>query len=815
MFARIAFPVPYIDYFTYAIPDRLKQRIRPGMIVNAPFGNQSAAGVVIEIVEESDIPSADIREITGLRDPDLSIPAELLSLVLYTSGYYGTTPGMVLKSALPPGALQRRKVFFYPGLDRGSEVNEEALLKLIKKISDKPGKWSFGDLRQFDGVTRRAVDSLISKGIISVSPFRTMREERPIGKERWLKAAINSIPEKTGLGPKSRKLFELLIESKNGIKMSMLKDIGISSSSAAALHRRGLIEYEYKDREIADIGGLKSLVKEEVFELTLWQRSALEKIEAAVRAGSHTGFLLYGVTSSGKTQVYLEAAKFAIENGKSVLVLVPEITLTPQIIARFERFLKIAPLVWHSHLSPADRVAMFKAARSGRGRLIVGARSAIFSPLENLGLIIVDEEQDHSYKQDDPAPRYNARDLALKRGQITGAAVVLGSATPSVESYHAAVCGRLDLLTLPQRVAGSGDPRIKIISTVASTEPARDSRPIFPEGFWPVSEALHTELSIRMKRNEQIIILLNRRGYSSSVVCFECGWLGKCPDCDIGWTYYKNRNKVICHYCGMEKKGPTVCPTCGSARLSFRGAGTERLEETLRHLFPEAPIKRLDSDAASRKWESRNILEEFGRGGFRILIGTQMVAKGHHFPAVGFVAIIGADIGLSLPDFRAAERVLQLLIQASGRAGRSSRKSAPGTVMVQTFTPGANVFDFLKAHDYTGFLECEKEIRKTMGYPPYRRLIQVIVSSDNSSKASRAAKSLKEDINDISVDKHIEVLGPARSPIFKRGKHYRYQLLLKIPLEEESEDLLRVLNGTARRARGFSVRIDVDPVTFI
>jgi primosomal protein N' (replication factor Y) len=458
---------------------------------------------------------------------------------------------------------------------------------------------------------------------------------------------------------------------------------------------------------------------------------------------------------------------------------------------------------------------MFKAARSGKGRLVIGARSAIFCPLENLGLIIVDEEQDHSYKQDDPAPRYNARDLALKRGQIAGAVVVLGSATPSVESYHAAACGKLDFLTLPQRVAGSGNPGIKIISTAIKPEQKRDSRLVFPRGFWPISEALYTELSIRMKRKEQVIILLNRRGYSSSVVCFECGWLGKCPDCDIGWTYYKSRNKVACHYCGMEKMGPTVCPKCESANLSFRGAGTERLEETLRQLFPGATIRRLDSDVALRKWKSRDILDEFGRGGFRILIGTQMVAKGHHFPAVGFVAIIGADIGLSLPDFRATERVLQLLVQASGRAGRSGKKSASGTVMVQTFAPQAIIFKYLKAHDYTGFLESEIKVREAMGYPPFKKLIQAIVSSNSPSKASRGAKSLKEDIKDISVDKHIEVLGPAQSPIFKRGKHYRFQILLKIALEDEPEDLLRVLNEAARRARGFSVKIDVDPLTFV
>ncbi len=815
MFARIAFPIPYIDYFTYAIPDRMSGHLRPGMIVNAPFGNQSAAGVVLEIVEKSDIPSTDIREIIGLRDPELSIPPELLGLVSYTAGHYGTTPGMVLKSALPPGTLQRRKVFFYPGFDKKHETYDERVLEFTKKISDEPGRWSFGDLKQFDGITRRTVDSLISRGIISVSPFKTRRDEGPIGKERWLKAAIDSIPEKIRLGPKARQLLESLIESENGIRLSALKDMGFSQSSAATLHRRGLIEYEYRDREIADIGSLKSLVKEEVFELTLWQRSALEKIETAVGAESHKGFLLYGVTSSGKTQVYLEAAKYTIEQGKSVLVLVPEITLTPQIIARFERFLKIPPLVWHSRLSPVERVGMFKAARSGKGRLIIGARSAIFCPLENLGLIIVDEEQDHSYKQDDPAPRYNARDLALKRGQMTGAVVVLGSATPSVESYHAAVYGRLDLLTLPQRVAGSGNPRIEIISTAVKPETDRDSRPIFPGGFWPISEALYTELSIQMKRNKQVIILLNRRGYSSSVVCFECGWLGKCPDCDIGWTYYKSRNKVICHYCGMEKRGPTVCPTCGSANLSFRGAGTERLEETLRQLFPEAPIKRLDSDVASKKWESRDILDEFGRGGFKILIGTQMVAKGHHFPAVGFVAIIGADTGLSLPDFRATERVLQLLIQASGRAGRSSRRSAPGLVMVQTFAPQSTIFKFLKAHDYIGFLESEIGVRETMGYPPFKRLVQIVVSSTNSSEASRAAKRIKDDIKDVSVDKHIEVLGPAQSSIFKRGKHYRFQLLLKVPLDDEMDSLLGVLNGIARQARGFAVKVDVDPVTFV
>ena len=814
MFARVAFPIPYRDYFTYRVPDRMQEYLRRGTIVTAPFGNQSATGVVLEILRTSDVPEEHIKEISAIGDPELAVRPDIFELVIDTARYYGTTSGMVFRSALPPGTFLRKKLYFYPGFEKQSDKPNEMLRDFIEKVWNEPGRWSFADLRRFDGVDRATVNSLVETGIISVSPFKAGSRVILAGKERWLRAAIDVVPDGIKSQSKAYELLSALISSKDGIRSSTLKDKGFSPSSAATLHRRGLIEFVYRDKGIADIGSLSSLREEKVMELTLWQRAALEKIEEAADSGRYRGFLLYGVTSSGKTQVYLEAAGHAMERGKSVLVLVPEITLTPQIIARFERFLGLTPLVWHSGMNPSERAQVYRAAGSGKGKLVIGARSAVFCPMENPGLIVVDEEQDGSFKQDDPAPRYNARDLAIRRAKMTGSTVVLGSATPSMESYYMAREGQLELVTLPQRVAGRADPKIEIIST-ASWGREISSRPIFPEGFWPVSETLLNELSIRLKRKDQVIILLNRRGYSSSVVCFECGWLGKCPDCDIGWTYYKSRGMMICHYCGQERKGPTVCPVCGSGRLSFRGAGTERLEETLNHLLPKARIKRLDSDTATRRWQSRDILDDFGRGKFDILLGTQMVAKGHHFPSVEFVAVIGADIGLSLPDFRASERALQLLIQAAGRAGRAGGKSRQGLVMVQTFSPQARIFEALRDYDYIGFLENEIPVRKEVHYPPFSRLIQVIISSSQSARALRAADKIKDDSGKIAADKGIVILGPARSPLFRRGKQCRYQLLFKVPPEEETGELLDCLNRIARSARGYSVRIDVDPVSFI
>ncbi len=814
MYARIAFPIPRNDFFTYRIPEAMRDGLRSGMLVTAPFGSQAAIGVVLEIVDSADMESAEIREISGIGDPELAVPPDLLDLSLRASKRYGTSAGMVLKAALPPGTLQRKKAYFYPGPVFSDPKSDELIGGFLGLIKERPGELSYSNLKGFDHIGRGKLDELIAAGVISTSSFKGSRAV-PRGKERRLMAADDHAFDLLKRGSKSELLLAAVRGAKDGISVSELKKQGFSPTVISGLLKKGLVKETFGDRELSDRGGMKSMREEAIVDLTLWQKSALEKIEGGLRSDSYRGFLLYGVTSSGKTQVYMEAAREAMELGKSVLMLVPEIALTPQIISRFESFFKVPPLIWHSNLNPTERAIVYKAAASGKARLLVGARSAVFSPMRELGLIIVDEEQDHSYKQDDPAPRYNARDLAIIRGNLIGAVVVLGSATPSAESYHAAKTGELELLSLPQRVAGRGNPGIEIISTVIDPDSSSDEPPIFPKGFWPISRPLHAELSVRIKNKEQVIILLNRRGYSSSVVCFECGWLGKCPDCEIGWTYHKTTNTLICHYCGQEQKGLLICPECGSARLSFRGAGTQRVEETLNSLFPGAEVKRLDSDSVSKKWESRETLDRFSRGEFKILLGTQMVAKGHHFPEVGFVAVIGADIGISLPDFRASERALQLLIQAAGRAGRSSKRKDSGLVMVQTFSPGDPVFEYLKRDDYVGFLENELSIRENLGYPPFRRLIMILVSSIDRGKALGGIKDLKSRISPLAAKAGAEILGPAPSPMLKRGKQYRYQMLMKISPSAEPESLLDSINSFSKGAKGMSIRVDVDPVTFL
>jgi primosomal protein N' (replication factor Y) len=815
MFAKVALPVPHFDYFTYQIPIDVAGLVTPGMLVTVPFRNQAAIGVVLEICEESDISNEYIKEIIGVCDPELQAPSNILKLALYVSNQYLAPPGMVFKSILPPGTLIRRKQYFYPGINQNLANLDGSLRNFVLTISERPGQYTYSDLRNFEGVMRSDVDELIRIGLISVSPFREHLTKIPRGKERWLRAKGESASPNLKEGSSSKALFEILLKIKDGISIKALQTQGISPSARETLIRHSLAEYFYQDKEFVESGGLKSLGKENAVELTLWQESALQRIVSSIDTGLNKGFLLYGVTSSGKTQVYLEATKHTLARGKSVLVLVPEISLTPQIIERFERFLGISPLVWHSHLSPTDRLLVFKSAKAGKCRLVIGARSAIFAPLQDLGLIVIDEEQDHSYKQDDPAPRYNARDVALERGNIDNATVLLGSATPSVESYYRSKIGELELLSLPQRVAGKGNPNIEVISTAFKTEPTAGKPTIFPRGFRPLSEPLYRELSIRLKKKEQAIILLNRRGYASAVLCFECGWLGKCPDCEIGWTYHKTQDRMICHFCGRSEKGPLACERCGSTRLSFRSAGTQRLEETLKRLLPDAKTIRLDSDVAGKKWGSRDILDAFGRGKYRILLGTQMVAKGHHFPRVGFVAVISADIGLSLPDFRASERVLQLLTQAAGRAGRSSKKGDPGMVMVQTFSPDDPVFSYLKAHDFVGFLEDEIKMRQALGYPPFKRLILLVVSATDNSRAKESAESLKNEISPVAIREDMEILGPAESPILKRGKLFRYQLLLKISHDAAPKEFLGVLNDFMKSSRGIDIRVDVDPVSFM
>ena len=814
MFARVALPVPFNEFFTYRVPDGIAETLAPGMLAIVPFRKSAVTGVVLSLESESDTALEEVREISALGDPELMVPLEIMQLAQFASRRYVTTPGMVLKSALPPGTMSYRKMYFYPGVSASTADISSKARDFVNQITISPGKSSYADLKRLGPGERDEIDGLIRTGVLAVSPFKAEGEYYR-GKEKWVNAIQARLPESLRKTIRSAILFDALLENPDGLRVSALKELGFSARSAATLVRKGAAEFVYKMKELSEIGSMKSLPREDAIELNLWQQSALERVVASLGRNEKKSFLLYGVTSSGKTQVYLEAASRVLDAGGSILVLVPEISLTPQIIARFQRFLKTTPSIWHSRLSQTERLIIYKNSNLGKSRLVIGTRSAIFAPLRNLRLIVVDEEQDHSYKQDDPAPRYSARDIALERARFSNAVVILGSATPSAESYYLSRIGQLQLLTLPQRVAGPGNPKIEIISTAFKPEPRPSEPPIFPKGFRPITEKLYNEISIRIKNREQVILLLNRRGYSSAVVCFECGWVGKCPDCEIGWTYHKTGDRMICHYCGRDSRGLNACQQCGSSRLSFRSAGTERLEETLKKILPAARTVRLDTDAAAGKWEARDILDDFGKGKYDILLGTQMVAKGHHFPRVSLVGVVGADVGLSLPDFRATERVLQLLTQAAGRAGRSSRKKDLGLVMIQTVAPENPIFRYLISNDFPGFLEDELKIRMALGYPPYKRLVLIVVLSTSAVKCAKSAAEFKDEILLATADRKIDILGPVESPVFKRGKLYRYQLLLKIPLEIEPSELLRTVDDFIKRLRGVNVRIDVDPVSFM
>lgn len=503
MFAHVALPVPHSEFFTYRVPPEMTDLAAPGALAVVPFRDQAVTGVILELIDRAEFPGQNIREINALGDPELRVPPDLMRLVMLTARRYLTGPGMVLRSALPPGTMQRRKMYFYPGAPEKAEGVTPAEYKFLMRVAEEPGRWSYTDRGRLGGIGRMEIEALERSGAVTVSPFKAIRPGFPRGKERWIKAVAGANPETLKAGSKALTLFAALEENPAGLSLAALRDLGFSTATALTLVKKGLAEVFYRDRELGEIGAMKSLAREDAPVLTLWQQAAMEKIADAVRSGRNKGFLLYGVTSSGKTQVYLEAARLALSLGRSVLVLVPEISLTPQIIVRFERFLGKAPLVWHSHLSPVERLTVFKACNSGRGRIVIGTRSAIFAPLKDLGLIIVDEEQDHSYKQDDPSPRYNARDLALERGRLSGATVVLGSATPSVETYHRAKCGELETLTLPQRVAGFGSPKIELVSTAFKPELGKKQAPVFPRGFRPISEKLYEELTIRLKKKSR------------------------------------------------------------------------------------------------------------------------------------------------------------------------------------------------------------------------------------------------------------------------------------------------------------------------
>ena len=643
---------------------------------------------------------------------------------------------------------------------------------------------------------------------------KALQEILPGGKNiRSKKAAavIVQHPESPlpALTPRQRQVFEA-IRQESGVAMADLRQrLGNIRPVLVALEKKGLVEIISREtirplptrKKVGPAAGRPVA--------NAWQEKALQAIRQNLQAGGFKTFLLHGITGSGKTEVYLQAMEETQRTGGGVILLVPEIALTPQLLTRLEeRFGSKNIAVLHSGVSRAIRYDQWRLLQAGKLRIAVGARSALFAPVRELRLIIVDEEHDSSYKQEERLP-YSARDMAVVRGRMAGATVLLGSATPAVQTYFNARSGKFTALSIPQRIAARPLPAVEIVDM-------KMERALREEGAATVlSRRLATAIGETLARQRQVLLLLNRRGYHTLLICRDCGQPVRCRNCEVSLIHHAREQVWKCHYCDYSLAGQSVCPHCRSTRMGAYGIGTERLEEEIRKRFPAARIRRMDSDTMDSRGAHEELLHDLGQEKIDILVGTQMISKGHDFPGVTLVGVVLADTSLNLPDFRAAERTFQLLTQVSGRGGRGDE---PRQVIIQTFNPGHYALQTAKSYDYEGFYEAEISLRRSLGYPPYTRLIQLTLSCLQPEKGEEAGDRLaalaRELIAARGEGKPATVVGPAEAPLFRLRGRYRWQLLLKGDDSRTLRSLTRELLSRFH-APGVQLKVDVDPVYFM
>src|SRR5437879_1108571 len=719
----------------YSVPETLAERIGIGSRVRVPFRDKSALATVLATLEHSD--AKGIRPIEALVGEAPAISESLLELAKWMSTYYCCPLETVMRSLLPQ-VIRRAEVGW----------KKQLFVQPLTKID--------GD--KIDSLRKRA--------------------------------------------PRQAELLEAIAKLEKPMPAAqLLRKTSFDNQTLRALAKRGLIELREEAVE-RDPHADEQFIATTNLELNAEQALAVSKITDALAAPETAKpILLQGVTGSGKTEIYLQAIRTALERGKSAIVLVPEISLTPQTVERFKsRFSELHEVVavLHSHLSEGERHDEWHKIHSGRARIVIGARSAVFAPLKELGLMIVDEEHETTYKQEE-APRYHARDVAVVRAKIEKCAVVLGSATPSLESYHNATTGKYELLTLTQRVDDQRMPLIRIVDLRLE----RRKEKIAPI----LSEKLSQAITDRLEKREQTILFLNRRGFSTSLLCSNCGEVRECPNCSVALTFHRHMARLSCHLCGHTAAVPKKCPACSKDALIYAGFGTEKVESTVSHIFPKANVRRMDADSMTRKEAYRETLRNFRTGKIDILVGTQMIAKGLHFPNVTLVGIINADLALHLPDFRAGERTFQLLTQVAGRAGRGE---TPGEVFVQTYTPFSPSIQFARHHDFAGYFQQELEFRERCDFPPFKHAILITVRSAHEGRAKLSAETLKRRLKDALPEEFI--LGDATTaPLEKLQGQFRFHILIRGEAIMRLSRLVRETLDKLPFPEDVTVTVDVDP----
>ena len=807
IFIEVAVGLPIFKTFHYQVPEKLVNSIDVGKRVLVPFGGRKITGYVLTVLGES--VWKDTKEIIDILDDIPLFSPEMVPFFQWVANYYLAPLGEVLKTALPGGINigTRLRIIL---TEKGKEY--------LKSLTTGDPQWKILTRIEKGEIRSR---SRFLKDHRHESPYHLLNfwQKEEIVKLVHQLNKVQTRPKKIrfahyldGVKKEEEKLSskqgEILsfIKKKNKISLPHLrKEFGEISSPVRRLEERGFIAL--KEEEV-----YRSPVELECFEdkkdheLTRDQKYSLSRIMEGIVSATYSPYLLYGVTGSGKTEVYLRAIKAARDRKKGAIVLVPEIALTPQLVERFRSHFGDTIGLLHSGISPGERYDQWRRIKRGEAKIVIGARSAVFAPVDDLGIIIVDEEHDSSYKQDDRL-KYHARDIALVRAKLSGAVVVLGSATPSVESFDNTEKGKLTRLHLPLRVEGRPMPRVRIVDM--KKEPKKKGE------YLILSRVLIDAIRANLEEKNQVMLFLNRRGFATFLICPDCGFTFRCPNCSVTLTHHLHTRKLRCHYCDYAIPVSSICPACQGLQVNFFGMGTERLEEEVKMLFPGVKVGRMDRDTTTKRMSHQKILTSLRKGDIDLLVGTQMIVKGHDFPGVTLVGVISADLSLNLPDFRASERTFQLLAQVAGRTGRGDRL---GEVIIQTFNPDYFSIASAKNHDYPGFFQKERALRKEFGYPPFSYLVNLRLSGKSEKATEQSSRKLGQICHSLVEGKNLEVLGPVPAPLAKiKGKH-RWQILLKAPKRATLQNFIRNLFNTLDQKQidqGVNLTVDVDPYNML
>ncbi len=825
-YAEITVPLPIHQTYTYEIPPDLEPFISPGYRVVVPLGKRKITGYVVSITTKCD--RTDLKPIYDLLDASPALMPDLLSLAKWISVYYLSPLGEVIKAMLPGGINieSHIRLDLLKSAEQIQEYIQEHKFPTQEKILNLLLEHNNLTIQQIRKIIRRSslsfsITKLIQAGFISQEVVLSKALTKP-KYEIWLRVTplllytaekkYNEILTELSKSAPSRALcLKIIYEHQEISQRNLLRKGGFSRSVIAALIEKNYIEKFQKEVFRSYYSTSPSQSQEKIM-LNEYQKRAIVHIEEAIDESMFKTFLIHGVTGSGKTQIYIEAIKRVLEKGKTAIVLVPEISLTPQTVSRFMANFPNKVSVLHSRMSPGERYDSWRRLKRGDFKIAIGPRSAIFAPLKNLGLIVVDEEHEASYKQLDTQPLYHARDVAVYRGMLNQAVVILGSATPSLESYYNARIQKYHLIELPQRIDNIPMPQVNIVDML-------EQRKRHPgKNIAIFSKVLQDKIVEKLSLHQQIILLQNRRGFSTYIKCKDCGFIEQCENCNITLTYHLTNHTIRCHYCNFSKKAPQVCPKCGGIDILFQGIGTQKVEQEIKKLFPEARMLRMDLDTTTRKFSHDRILRDFGAGKYDILLGTQMVAKGLDFQNVTLVGVISADTSLLFPDFRASERTFQLLTQVAGRAGR---KNLAGEVYIQTYSPDNMSLKFTREHNFKSFFFSELPIRKELNYPPFGRLVYILIKGETEENVKNGAQVFYESLN---LPENLgQILGPVASPLSKIQKNYRWQLIIKSNKKNDpSGKLLRkhlmetiTIYKSRKQTRDVKILINVDPISLL